>query len=63
MNSWCSPNRIFLHHLPDKSANIIIDFGPAEVLASRSERPDQTKSGTVLGDNSFRFDDNQDVAP
>ena len=23
MNSWCSPRRIFLHHLPDEIADII----------------------------------------
>jgi hypothetical protein len=63
VNSRGSPCRTFLHHPPDENANISIDIGPAEAFAARSETPEQTKACTVPGNNSFRFDDNQDVAP
>ena len=45
VNSRSAPTGILLRHLPDKSPNLIIDFGSAKVFGPRSKAPKQTNGG------------------
>jgi hypothetical protein len=40
-----------------------IDLWSAKALRARAKAPEQPKASPMPGDNGFRFDDDQDVAP
>jgi hypothetical protein len=63
VNSRSAPAWILLHHPPDESSNLGIDYWPAQALWPRAKAPEQTKASSMPSDNGFRFDDDQDVAP
>jgi hypothetical protein len=63
MNPGSAPGGILLHHPPDERSSRGIDLWPAKALWARAKAPEQPKAGPMPGDNGFRFDDDQDVAP
>jgi hypothetical protein len=63
MNPRNAPRGILLHHPPDQRSSRGIDLWPAKALWARAKAPEQTKARPVPGDNRFRFDNDQDVAP
>ena len=63
VNSGSTPRGILVRHPSDKRSDLGINFRPAQVLWPGTQAPEQTKASPMPGDNGFRFDDDQDVAP
>ncbi len=63
MNSGRTPGWILLDHAPNKHSNLGIDLWPAKPLCPRSKVPEQSKAGSMPGDNGLWLDDEQDAVP
>ena len=63
MNPRSTPRGIFAHHPSDECSNLGTDFRPAQALWPGPKTPKQTKASPLPRNNSFWFNDDQDVAP
>jgi len=63
MNSRGAALWILLSHLPDKSPNFIIDYGPDKAFGPRSKAPRRTKAGRMPADCGLRLDNDWGMGP
>ncbi len=55
--------RVLARHAPDQVSDLTLDAGSARLAGSRLPTPVEPKPLTMPGDDGFRFDQNQGVAP